>query len=173
VIYPGAREVAAHEASHGAALIAQGIVPLLVRTDRPADNLLGSVKLDWDEIDPRDRITLRKILIGVLAGPLQDREPQLTNAALATDWPIDPDVWDDGNHADAKVITVLIDLARLDQIDYLQDVARAKRLGKDRRYRRLMVALTDALEDRELLVKHELQELAATIPDEPSTDSEQ
>jgi hypothetical protein len=145
------RSVAAHEAAHCASLIMNGLTPLWCRCDAPTQRLAGSVGLDWDGWEVDDR-TLRAILVALLQGPAADGE-------LKSDWPVNPDDWDDASRLDAEQISFISEVLALDAVDWHFVLFQVQKQGRDHRYRRLLVAIAQALEDHELLFRPELERI--------------
>lgn len=148
---PSTRSTCWHEAAHCASLCLAGLTPLLVRVDWPSETLLGSVKMDWENHDPTPDV-MREVLLAILQGPLSDGE-----SVDRWDWPIDVDT------RDGEQCAFLADVLNLDQVDFLQIVSKAQRLGRDRTFRRLLVDISAALEDKEVLVQPELQALTDAV----------
>lgn len=142
-----------HEASHAASLCLSGLVPVLVRCDWPTQTQLGSVRFDWTAFEPSE-LVMREILVSLLQGPLAEGE-----VLDHWDWPIDPDAVTPECRKDAEQAAFIVGLLHLDRVDFLQIAFKATQLGRDRTFRRLLVAISNALEDKELLFKDELQQL--------------
>ena len=146
-----------HEAGHAASLCLSGLTPLLVRSDWPTETLLGQVKLDWENHDPTEDV-MREVLVGVLQGPIAAGE-----VLEVWDWPINPDAVPAECRRDAEQAAFVVDLLHLDQVDFLQIAFKAEHLGRDRTFRRLLVAISSALEEKELLFQDELQQLTDAV----------
>jgi hypothetical protein len=161
-VLPAARrETAWHESYHAASLCLSGLVPELVRIDQPTNDDAGFTVMDWEN-HRLDKDTATEMLVGVLMGPLAEGD-------LKHDftWPIKPDEWQVGVRRDAKVARLLADFIGLDHVGWTWVLYRARSRAKDRRFRRLVVAIATALELKEILFKHELEELAQGIEETP------
>jgi hypothetical protein len=151
------RQVCVHESSHASSFILSGIMPLAIRADLPRPDVPGVVCLPWDEMNILRDATLRALLVGVLA-------PAALTDDLRDDWPIVPDDWGGGCRADARWARNLCGFLGYSQVDYLQHAERARRLTSDARYCRLLLDLTDELEEHEgLLVRSEIAAIAERI----------
>ena len=146
-----------HEAGHAASLCLSGLTPLPVRSDWPTQTLLGQVKFDWEAHEPTEDV-MREVLVSVLQGPIAEGE-----VLEVWDWPINPDAVTPECRRDAEQAAFIVDLLHLDQVDFLQIAFKATQLGRDRTFRRLLVAISSALEDKELLFKDELQQLTDAV----------
>jgi hypothetical protein len=154
---PSTRSTAWHEAAHAASLIMSGMTPAAVRVDQPAPDRLGSCQPNWEDHDLSPH-NMRELVVSVILGPLNDGD--ITDL---TEWPPDFSRWSEHSEADAGQLCFLIDFLQLDQIAWLQLLTRAQRLARDSRFRQLTAAIAGPLEDRELLLKHELEEIATGV----------
>lgn len=154
---PSTRSTAWHEAAHCAALCLAGLTPLVCRVDWPERTLLGSTHPDWEHNDFTPD-TMYALLISVLQGPLNDG--QRVDA-----WPIDPDTWEDGSHKDGEQAEFIAQWLGFDAagVDWHYAIFRAQKLGRDRTFRRLVVEIAGALEDKEVLFQSELQQLTDAV----------
>ena len=148
---PSTRSTCWHEAAHAAALCLAGMTPLVARVDWPTKTLAGCVSIDWERNDPTPDV-LREVLLAIVQGPLANGE-----SVDRWDWPISVDT------PDGEQCAFLVDVLKLDQVDWLGIVCKAQRRGRDRTFRRLMVAISNALEAKEVLLQPELQALTDTV----------
>jgi len=149
----GRREVAVHEAYHVASLLLDGLPPILARIDLwPGEEQAGVTKLDWEHNAPVPE-TLRKVLIAIMLGPMSDGDQSLN------DWPVDPTSWTD-NRRDAEQIEFIADTLALDETTYRFLLYKAQRRTHDRRFCRLVTLVTERLLATELVLQHELTEIA-------------
>lgn len=145
--------IAFHEACHAAAYLIQGVVPLCVRMDLPK-GCEGYCIADPEVIDtPQGR---KKNLLATLASSAFE-------GCLNDDWPIRPDEWESGRHGDAALAKRLCEQLGFDEVDSLQYVEKARRLTSNSRYCRLLTRIADELEEKELLVKNEIAQIAKEI----------
>lgn len=164
-VLPCTREVCWHEASHCASLILSGLTPQLVRVDWPTDQLLGAVRMDWENHDPTPDV-MREVLISLLQGPIA--EGGLFEAQ--TTWPIDPTTgWQEGTGRDVEQIQFIVDSLGLDRIDWLGIVNKAVSRARSPRFRHLVVEIATALEHTELLFQHELIALTERMTHDTAT----
>jgi hypothetical protein len=138
-----------------------GLTPQVVRIDQPTDNDAGYVLMDWER-HRLDQDTALEMMVGVLMGPLAEGD-------LKHDftWPIEPDEWQVAVRRDAEVARLLARYLALDHVGWTWVLYRARRRSKDRRFRRLVVAIAAALERKEILFKHELEALAQGVEEAP------
>jgi hypothetical protein len=153
-VLPGSRERGRHEAYHCAALCVLGLVPECVRIDFPHDGAAGSVDLDWG--DGVDRASARSVLIAILLGGM-------TNGLQGWNWPIDPDCVPRGARRDAEQARHLAEYLGFDHAGWLHVIREANQLARSYEFRRLVVAITDALERVELLTAEDLRSLMASV----------
>jgi hypothetical protein len=153
VVRPPAEQIAWHEAAHAAAFCHFGMVPIWARIDEPKQGLLGSVRPDWDTHE-LNRDTARNALIAVLMGPIFD-------GGLLDDWPIDKDDprWPDGCNGDAEAARALADYLKLDHVDWLHIVWKARRLTRNLKFRRLLVNIATEFERVEVLYTTDLRKI--------------
>jgi hypothetical protein len=158
VIYPTGREIARHEAHHAAAMLVQGMCPAEVRTDWPGRGQAGKMTIDWgDGPDPESmRIVLRSILLGAMTEGLADWGQ----------WPVDPDRSPHGARRDAEQAHDLADCLELDEVAWRFELFKANRIGRQREFRELVVAITDELERREVLTAEDLRQIHDEVGEE-------
>jgi hypothetical protein len=158
--FPPARVVAYHEACHCAAMLIQGVPVAAARIDQPrshGETLAGAVTVDWNDADP-DKDTLRKILLAILCGALTE------GANLGPEhWPIDPDQWPVEAQKDGEQAAFLSAQLGLDAVGFGWVAFQAKSLSRQRNFRWLVSALSAALQEKELLVRPELEAIAGRI----------
>lgn len=156
IALPAARELAAHEAHHAAALLIFGWPPLVARIDWPTQEMAGSVRPDWGSRDPDER-SMRDLLIATMMGPLSD------GALRMEDYPPDPDDWPEGAQRDIEQAAFIAQWLGLDRVDWVPAGYDAVALSRERRFKRLVVAIAERLERVELLLQPELIALAEEV----------
>ena len=151
-VWPSA--IAWHEGAHAAGALALGLSPTGARIDWPQRGLLGLVSFDWGD----DGITedqARLLLVAVLTGALSE-----TPAADWAEWPPDADSLPATLGADVEAATVLAKYIGVsDRAGWGFHLYRAERLARQPRYRRLLVAIASALEQREVLDGDDLRQI--------------
>lgn len=155
VALPSSRTVAFHEAHHAAALMVGGMTPKLVRTDRPDQTTAGSVTIDWGDRPTRE--SAPAVLIGVLAGGLSE------SGHGWDEWPLDPERVNDFARRDAEQARKLADYLKFDRVDWAHALWQARQLGRCREFRRLVVAISDELEQREVLDRDDLERIRQEV----------
>jgi hypothetical protein len=148
---PSTRELAWHEAHHCAAFLLLDWPPLVARIDWPDDRLGGSVQPDWESRNP-DENTMHDLLVVTLMGPLAD-------GGRPDDWLIDLTCWPDGSGKDAEQVTFIVQFLDLGTADFLHVCRRVVSLGREQRFRRLVVAIASELERKEIVLQPELIQL--------------
>jgi hypothetical protein len=157
VVLPSTREVAWHEAGHVAAQLCFGRLPREARVDWPDERTLGRTAVDW--ASGVDRDSADAVLISTLMGPLGDSTPN-----WPPDWPIDPAAVAIGAQHDAEQAKTLAEYLKLDAVGWSWVCYRAARLSRDRRFRRLVVAIANELERVEVLDADAIAQLAELQP---------
>jgi hypothetical protein len=101
---------------------------------------------------------MKDYLFAIVMGPISDGETAIDQ------WPIDPSAWHDRNTTDGKLAAFIAEWLSFDNVDWLWITHKARSLGRQQHYRRLVVAISHALQDREVLFKHELVAIAQEVP---------
>jgi hypothetical protein len=155
--YPSSYETCLHEAHHCASLICAGLVPQYVRSDWPTERQAGKVKLDWENWDI-SRESMYAVTLAVMQAPLAE-------GRFLDDWPLNLDQWADlgGCHQDAVALAHLTARLGFDGVDWHFAIYRANQQARTSRYRRLLAAITRELEAKELLLRHELEQIVAEV----------
>jgi hypothetical protein len=159
---PSTSDVAAHEAYHTASLLVDNVVPAVVRIDQPSDNELGHVEMDWHH-DQFNQHTAHALLISTLMGMYYEGE--LTHAESR--YPINPSEWADSVHHDAQVARSLSDYLELTGGDWTRMLFLARKRARNSRFRRLVTQVHNALVDRELVLRHELEQILEECDAQP------
>lgn len=152
------RWTAEHEAAHAASLLLDGLPPLVARVDWPEPLVLGHVIGDWFH-HPLSGTNLVKWLIALCQGPLAEGKAAGDLAA----WPIRPQDWGDGNHSDAENAALIGHYMEIDADHWHGIVAKAIERSRDVRFRALTTSIGWQLEQREILLQHELVEIAGNM----------
>jgi hypothetical protein len=152
VILPPAREIALHEAHHGAAMILLGMVPKCVRVDFPNDTTAGEMEIDWGE-DGVDRDKAKKVLIATIVGGT------CKGCRGWDSWPVDPDRVLEGSRRDAEQAKLLAGYLGFDRVDWAHTVWQANQLADSTEFRHLAITIADELEDREVLYAADLRRI--------------
>ncbi len=150
---PSTRELAWHEAHHCAAFLLLDWPPLVARVDWPEERLGGSVKPDWESRKP-DKNTMHDLLIATLMGPLADG-----GLPGPEGWPVDPSRWPDGCGRDAEQVAFIAQWLGMGLADYLYACFQATSLGREQRFRQLVVEVASELERVEVIFQPELIQL--------------
>jgi hypothetical protein len=129
------------------------MVPKCVRTDWPEPDLFGTVTVDWG--DGPDRDTAGRVLVAVVLGGMTEGHKGWRS------WPIDPDRVAVGARRDARQARTLANYLNLDNAGWLHVLWKANQLGRQRDFRRLLVAIADGLERVEVLTAQDLRTLMA------------
>jgi hypothetical protein len=149
--------VAAHEASHCAGLLAQGLPVRFARTDLWVDagsDLAGAVGLDLDDLPPTTS-AIKALLIATLLGA--------TESGQEFRWPLHRTRWRPGLEGDGQMIMLLSSRLELDRVAFHHLLHQSVQLANSHRFRALLVAIRDALEQREYLTRDELEQIAQGI----------
>src|SRR5829696_3059456 len=128
-----------------------GMTPKRVRTDRPDQTTAGTVTVDWGNGPNRD--SARNVLIGVLVGGTSE------GGGGWDDWPLDPERVDPTARRDAEQARHLAEYLKFDRVDWAHVLWQARKLGHRHDFRRLVVAIADELENRELLDRDDLERI--------------
>jgi hypothetical protein len=148
---PSSRSIAQHEAHHASALCIQGMVPECVRTDYPSATEFGRVTIDWGDRVTRDKAT--RVLVAIFLGAT-------TEGFEGWDWPIDVDRVPTGARYDAERARYLAHTyLKLGPVDWSYVRWQASQIARDQKFRRLVVAIADELEWREVLYADDLRKL--------------
>jgi hypothetical protein len=154
---PPDRAVAWHAAGHVSALVVLNWPPLVCRIDTPSDTLAGSCRPDWERRDINPE-SMKDLLLATLAGPLVDGE------AAIDAWPIDPPSWKEGNGRDAEQAAFIAHWLGIDnRVDWGWIAFQARKITRQRRFRQLVVAISRALQDREILGRDEIMQIAKEV----------
>jgi hypothetical protein len=129
------------------------MVPKCVRTDWPEPDLFGTVTVDW--CDGPDRDTAGRVLVAVVLGGMTEGHKGWRS------WPIDPDRVAPGARRDALQARTLANYLKLDNAGWLHVLWKANQLGRQRDFRRLLVARADELERVEVMDAEDLRTLMA------------
>jgi hypothetical protein len=151
-----ARALAWHEAHHCSSLLLAGLTPLWCRIDLPTPGLRGSVGVDWARWGVADD-TLYAVLVATCQGPASDGE-------LRSAWPIVLADWDGtGSRQDGQQIQYLTQCLGIDSVGWHGLLFQVNKQSRDPAFRRLVVEIASELERVEVLLRPELEALAARV----------
>jgi hypothetical protein len=147
-VLPSDRQIAMHEAHHAAALLLLGLPPGGARIDQPSADEAGNVEVDWGDSITPDRT--RRVLLAIIVGG------RCEGGQGWSDWPLDPDRVPVRARSDADKARYLAERLDFDAVDWQVALLDARHLSDRRKFRRLVLAIAAALEEREVLERADL-----------------
>ena len=169
VTLPGSRVRARHEAYHAAALCLAGLVPKTVRSDFPGDafpgGVAGSVDVDWGPGGHRDPAAAKDVLVAIVMGATTEGSRGWEWGT----WPVDPAKVAEGARGDALLALELLEHFDMGRDDWWHVLWRAEQLGRRQDFRRLVVRITDELEQVEVLTADDLKAVMDESREEETT----